>query len=517
MRLILTIALFCASIPSHAASGFEFPLAPGPIPVGFQIVHQYDFSRTFLGDHDPVTGRANTGERARPVQTLVWHPATQSGKAMRFGDYLQLIGSELHFTRSTEEVRAAADAIALSEYISESGPQRARQALDGAMRARRDAPALNGKFPVVIYAPSISAPAAENADLCEYLASHGYIVIASPSVGPRSREMPSTLEGAETGAADIAFLVAYAHTLPHADASRIGVAGYSWGGLSNVLAAARDSRIKALVNLDGLVRYYPELIAAAKYATPEAMTTPMLYVAARPASIEDIAGRGKPASSALNDMKYADLYKLTMHPMQHFAFSSTYLRFASDGRFDQYSRAEVTRAYGWTVTYAKRFLDAYLKNDGEARAFLDLLPVKHGIAAHAATMEVRLAAKRASRERFAAELARQGFRHAHASYVSMYGQDKTARLSEAELNAWGYALLRTGDTQPAVEILRLATELYPTSANAFDSLAEACERGGDRAGAIQHYRQALRLDPNSDHARQRLEALEAATASGRAS
>ena len=32
---------------------------------------------------------------------------------------------------------------------------------------------------MAIYAPSFAAPAHENLDLCEYLASHGYVVIAS--------------------------------------------------------------------------------------------------------------------------------------------------------------------------------------------------------------------------------------------------------------------------------------------------------------------------------------------------
>ncbi len=37
----------------------------------------------------------------------------------------------------------------------------------------------------------------------------------------------------------------------------LAVAGYSWGGISNVFAAARDSRISALINLDGSVRFLP--------------------------------------------------------------------------------------------------------------------------------------------------------------------------------------------------------------------------------------------------------------------
>jgi dienelactone hydrolase len=514
MRTLLTCVLFVASSLGHAASVFEFHPAPGPLPVGFRVVQQYDHSRVFLGDVDPVTGRATKGERARPVQTLVWYPAAGSGKAMRYGDYLELIGTELDFTLGKDAAKAAASVVIQEEYIAESGPEQARQVLDGPMRARRDAPAQAGKFPVLIYVPSISAPAGENADLCEYLASHGYIVIASPSVGPRSRTMPNDLEGAQTGADDIAFLIAYAHTLPHADPGRIGVAGFSWGGISNVFASARDSRIKALVNLDGSVRYYPDLIAEAKYVTPERVTAPMLYAAARPASREDFAKTGKPVHSFLNELKYADFHKLTMYPMEHFAFSSTYLRFASDIRFNQYPRSEVNRAYGWTATYVKHFLDAYLKGDSAARAYLAAAPATHGIPAHAATMESRPAAPRPSRERLAAELARRGFQDAHAAYLAIYGKDKAPGLSETELAAWGFALMRTGDVKPAIAIFRLITELYPLSANAFDALASAFERDGDKAQAIFNYRQALRLDPDSEHPRTQLKALEAAASKG---
>jgi dienelactone hydrolase len=505
---MLKFVLLLASPLVQAASNFELALPPGPLPIGFRVVQQYDLSRAFRPDFDPVSGQASQGERSRPVQTLIWYPATRSGKSMRYGDYLQLAGNELDFTRSATEARAAAEAYLRDEYAPESGPEQAQREIQAPVRARRDAIALSDKFPVVIYAPSISAPAAENADLCEYLASHGYIVLASPSVGQATRHMASDLPGAEAQASDIAFLISYAHTLPAADPGRIGVIGYSWGGLANVLAAAKDSRIKALVSLDGSVRYYPDLVANARYVTAERVTAPMLYVAARPLSIEDLAKRGKPAASFLNDMKYADVYKLTMHPMEHFAFSSTYLRFARSARFNQYPREQVNRAYGWSATYAQRFLDAYLKNDAAARAFLNAAPAANGMAAHAATMDVRLAAAPPpTREQFAAALARQDFRNAHATYRAMFGQKGAAGLPENELNAWGYALLGTGATGRAVEIFRLATEVYPASANAFDSLAEALERSGDQPNAILNYQRSLSLDPANANARRRLTAL----------
>jgi dienelactone hydrolase len=515
MRIVPTLVLLLATSLSQAASNFSFSNAPGPYPVGLKVVLQYDYARAYRGEIDAVTGEAIKGERARPIQTLVWYPARPGGKAMVYGDYLRLTGNEDDFSRTDKQAQAIADEIVRNDYGSMSGPERVREELPGRMRAHRDAASANGRFPVVIYAPSIGAPAAENADLCEYLASHGYIVIASPSFGPRSRAMPNDLEGAETQAADIAFLVAYAHTLPQADSGEVAVAGYSWGGLANVLAAARDSRIKALVNLDGSVRYYPDLVAASKYVTPLSVHVPMLYLAQTPMSLEQVAERGKPAASFLNEMKYADLYKLTMYPMHHFAFSSTYLRFVPDDMYKQYDRAEVNRAFGWTATYVLRFLDAYLKHDVGALAFLNAPPVQNGIPRHAATMDVRKAAGEApSRAALAAELARRGFGHALDAYQAMHAREAAFELKADELNEWGYGLLRAGEPGKAVDIFKLATSLYPTNANAFDSLAEACWRAGDKQGAIANYQRSLQLDPTNTNAQQRLSELGVQTAKG---
>ena len=63
--------------------------------------------------------------------------------------------------------------------------------------------------------------------MCEYLASHGYVVIASRSLGARSVVMTDDVEGVEAQAADIAFLANYAQTLPQADISKVAAAGFS--------------------------------------------------------------------------------------------------------------------------------------------------------------------------------------------------------------------------------------------------------------------------------------------------
>lgn len=506
--LFVSLLIPLSAAAGQAASRFVFPNPPGPFAVGFKAVHQYDHARAYRSEVDALTGKRYDGEQARPVQTLVWYPASRPGKPLVYGDYLRLTGSEDDFSRTEAQAARLADSIVRSDYFSVSGVEQGEAALRDPMRAQRDAGAAQGSFPVVVYAPSLSAPAAENADLCEYLASHGYIVVASPSMGTRSRAMPIDLEGAETHAADIAFLVRYARSLPEADTRRLALVGYSWGGLANVLAAAKDPRIKALVDLDGSVRAYPDLVAAAKYVTPATLRLPMLFAGGRPPSMETLAKRGKPVSGFLNEVRHADLYKLTMYPMQHFAFSSTYLRFAPDTMFDQYPRADVNRAHGWVAEYVLHFLDAYLKDDGAARTWLGATPASHGMPAYAVTLEARPAEPGPpSRGELAAELARRGFEHAHSAYAALRARDKTFTLPESELNAWGYGLVRAGQPQQAVHIFRLATLVYPDSANAFDSLAEGYAEAGDKAAAIKHYRRSLELDPNNQNARQRLALL----------
>ena len=64
-------------------------------------------------------------------------------------------------------------------------------------------------------------------------------------------------------------------------------------------------------------------------------------------------------------------------------------------------------------------------------------------------------------------------------------------VAELRFNALGYALLTREDYKPAIAILRLNTELYPDSANTWDSLAEAHMKKGDKKQAIALYRKAL--------------------------
>ena len=66
-------------------------------------------------------------------------------------------------------------------------------------------------------------------------------------------------------------------------------------------------------------------------------------------------------------------------------------------------------------------------------------------------------------------------------------------LSEARFNQLGYGFLQKKDYPKAIAIFRLNTELYPASANPYDSLGEALEGSGDKPGAIAAYKKSVEV------------------------
>lgn len=75
---------------------------------------------------------------------------------------------------------------------------------------------------------------------------------------------------------------------------------------------------------------------------------------------------------------------------------------------------------------------------------------------------------------------------------------------ESALNELGYAALEHHDTAGAIEIFTLATEDFPESINAWDSLAEAHLKAGHLDQAKQCYESSLELDPGNQQARDML-------------
>ncbi|MDU8887056.1 tetratricopeptide repeat protein [Yeosuana sp. MJ-SS3] len=67
---------------------------------------------------------------------------------------------------------------------------------------------------------------------------------------------------------------------------------------------------------------------------------------------------------------------------------------------------------------------------------------------------------------------------------------------ESEFNQAGYRLLGNGQHDEAIFVFQFTTELFPNSANAWDSLAEAYLNAGNKEKAKEFYSKALKMDPD---------------------
>jgi len=60
----------------------------------------------------------------------------------------------------------------------------------------------------------------------------------------------------------------------------------------------------------------------------------------------------------------------------------------------------------------------------------------------------------------------------------------------------------------AIEVFKMNVEMYPESANAYDSLGEAYMNAGQNELAIENYRRSLELNPENENAARMLQRLE---------
>jgi pimeloyl-ACP methyl ester carboxylesterase len=500
------------SLTAQTGTPFKMLEPPGPYAVGLRVVEQYDYSRVFQAAIDEF-GKPYGGDRARPLQTLIWYPARRTNaKPMTFADYVALKATETSFG-SPKQLTGYRE-----RMIASMKPYFAAPAL-----ARRDAPSESGQFPVIIYAPGSSSVSWENSDLCEYLVSHGYIVVAAPAMGV-TRESTDDVAGTDEQARDISFLIAFARTLPDADLSKIAVVGFSWGGIANLFAAARDDRIGALVALDGSMRYYPGVVAAAKDVHPEAMTIPLLYFEGQH-TLEDEARlrQDEPIAvgpNVLNEWTLGDLMTVQMLGLFHPEFISLGQRNellwkdeATHLQEADYTREDGIVGYGWVARYTRAFLDDYLKHDAAATTFLRNTPSENGVPAHMMSVNFRRATRAPeSFASFRVRVGQEGFDHATQIYATVRLEQPDFRLAPEVVDSWAYQLAADRRFPEAVDISRLVVRLDDSSSAAFTHLGEMYTKAGQKQEAIASYERALEKDTANIVAKRSLEQLDGSPA-----
>ncbi len=104
-------------------------------------------------------------------------------------------------------------------------------------------------------------------------------------------------------------------------------------------------------------------------------------------------------------------------------------------------------------------------------------------------------------------LDKMGYKQAVKEVKALRKRNNDFRLTEEEINGWGYKLIGQKRITDALEIFKLNVYLYPTSANTFDSLGEIYAELDETELAIKNYEQSLKLNPQNKNAGQQIRKL----------
>jgi dienelactone hydrolase len=479
---ILAFILLLSAPGLRAQGEFWGELKAGRYGVGFRAVYQSDPARAYDPDY-PTAGQPSI-KKPRPIFAAIWYPAPpDQGKAMIQRDYLRAITLDSGAPEFAQRLRIftrdqACQYMIGKEFDALTDDERARWEglLSTPVFATLNAPAAEGKFPIVLYHPGLGGTYEDNAVAAEYLASYGYVVVSSAYQSADSSTL--NIDGdLETSFADLGVLLRFAATLPFADPDRIAAIGHSYGAQAVMSwRAIPNSPLDAVVFLDSAVLYegldapqFPRVKAAVE-RNPKA-AVPVIFFADR--------DRHPHFETFDPYLKFAPHYEATTPSLEHNAFIAQ----GAIGKDDS-----ARRSYEAICFAMLKFLDAYVKIDAEALQWLHAPP---------ATVPLRIRYRPgAPPPPTGAQIARLCRAEAPANQQTLSALMKLAE-PDALISA-ASILFDADDKKQAVDLLKSAARLHPRSAAIQVTLAEALQQTGDANGALAAYEKALALIPGDD-------------------
>src|SRR5262245_14391664 len=226
---LVTVVVALVSGPASAQEPLLWGnLKPGLHAVGYRSFFQLDHTRQY--DPELVTDPAKPpAHKPRPILVCVWYPAKKTdAKPMEYRQYLDVPAGDAVIAAfvkrlSRDVVNAVSEGTVGKEPANRTAAETAAfgRLLATKTTAVKDAPAAEGRFPVVIHHPGLGGVPDDSSVLCELLASHGYVVLCSAYPNPDAQ---GVLIGSDlhTSFRDLEFLSRAARELPFADADRLG-------------------------------------------------------------------------------------------------------------------------------------------------------------------------------------------------------------------------------------------------------------------------------------------------------
>lgn len=483
-------------------------LEKGRYEVGYRTMIKLDYSRTYnLNFPNDTSSRTFD---PRPVIINIWYPAkiTNGDKAMTYGDYIKIDNKDASlrtFVKRIEEYNRKNSSFYIF-YEDSLNAEQSKQFDDHLRRSIRvypNAAPVKETFPLVIYHAGLGGTLNDNTVLCEYLASHGFVVMTGAFQSSDYRDMEINWD-LERSTKDIDFMLNSVKDLPFIDFSRIAAIGHSYGAQAVLAYRTEDhSRVSSLIIIDTTMDYTVDAspdnfskLVTKLYGKINNLSVPML-VFANPEATFRVMDSLQHANRVYCtvDLDHNDFTSLTSLPIQY-------------GLVKRSDSESVWQKYTTVVDYCLNFLNFHLVGHDSRQQFalqklpgMDVFEIPKGRKLDVKIPEYTDFSIPPSRIQFDKLLLDSKFEILDKVFT-LYPRI----WSEDYINNTGYGLLKR-NVDASIYLFKWNVKIRPDSWNAWDSLGEGYMIKGEKELAIKSYLKSMELNPKNENGKEMLRKL----------
>jgi len=371
--LIIIIYSFAFSVFNLGIS-FSQPLENikyGPHKIVLKIFNTVDESRTFPANADT---NAKTKPSSRPIKIYIWYPAKNNSvsKKLLFENYADMMAQDF----GVESINMSDRIDTLIKYFGpfrKTPKEELQKIIKSETQTYFEAPMKTGSFPLIVFGQGYGYESPDiNYALCEYLASYGFIVAASPLVGTNSPSPGVNLLDLETEVCDMNFVINEMKKSSNVNKNKIAILGFDLGGMASMLLQIQNKDIKAMVSLDSgiMFEHNTKTLKESPIYDPSKLRIPLLHFISVK---EDLVKWGVTEDySLIQKSKKVDRYIVRFKDIHHRDFTSLSRLGLSDGSsMSEEIRTEHEKKYNTICDYTLLFLNSYLKNDTKSKVQLN--------------------------------------------------------------------------------------------------------------------------------------------------